>query len=282
VYITKKAPGHPGRKRKKMKKIISLVLAVALLCGCAFTLASCGGKDDELVVYTEAGFAPYEFFYNNEIVGVDIKIMEAVAAKLGKTLVVKDVAFDSIVGAVKSGKAHAGAAGITITDERAEEVDFSIPYSSTEQYIIVKADNTAITNLETLKGKKVGVQQGTTSDLLVEGLIADGALAGSTLTPYDAPAVAAAALGTKVDAVVTDKLTAEVIVASSNGAYNTFKFVKADGSDVAEVEEYGVAVAKGNETLLAVINEVLAGLISEGKIAEWEAYYNDLAATIEE
>ena len=91
--------------------IVSLLLAVVLLCGCAFTLASCGGSDKELVVYTEAGFAPYEFVYENEIVGVDIKIMEAVAAKLGKTLVVKDVAFDSIVGAVKSGKADAGAAG---------------------------------------------------------------------------------------------------------------------------------------------------------------------------
>ena len=265
-----------------MKKIISLVLAVVLCLGCVFALASCGDTSDKLVVYTEAGFAPYEFFYNNEIVGVDIKIMEAVAAKLGKELVVEDVAFDSIIGAVKSGKANAGAAGITITAERAEEVDFSIPYSSTEQYVIVKADNTAITNLETMKGNRVGVQQGTTSDFLVSELIADGSLAGSELTPYDAPAIAAAALGTKIDAVVTDKLTAQVIVESSNGAYKTFKFTKADGSDVAEVEEYGIAVQKGNAELLAAINEVLEGLIADGSIAKWEKEYNDIYASIEE
>ncbi|MBR2965084.1 MAG: transporter substrate-binding domain-containing protein [Clostridia bacterium] len=265
-----------------MKKIISLILAVVLCFGCAAALASCGGTSNKLVVYTEAGFAPYEFFYNNEIVGVDIKIMEAVAAKLGKELVIEDVAFDSIIGAVKSGKANAGAAGITITAERAEEVDFSIPYSSTEQYVIVKADNTAITNLETLKGNRVGVQQGTTSDFLVSELIEDGSLAGSELTPYDAPAIAAAALGTKIDAVVTDKLTAQVIVDSSNGAYKTFKFTKADGSDVAEVEEYGIAVQKGNAELLAAINEVLEGLIADGSIAKWEKEYNDIYAQIEE
>lgn len=271
-------------------KILTLVLA-ALMLVMALSLTACGPKyntvDDiqaagKLVVYTEAGFAPYEFVYENEIVGVDIEIMKKVAEKLGVELVVEDVNFDSITGAVKGGKADAGAAGMTITAERDEEVDFSIPYASTEQYVIVKADNAEIATVENMVGKTIGVQQGTTSDFLVEGLISDGTLAGSTLTPYDAPALAAAALGTKVDAVVTDKLTAEVIVASSNGAYKTFKLVKADGSDAAEVEEYGVCVANGNESLLAVINEVLAELLDNGSIAAWEQQYNDLYSTIEE
>lgn len=273
------------------KKILSLVMAVLMLAlTLSLTLTSCGAKyntvDDikaagKLVVYTEAGFAPYEFVYENEIVGVDIEIMKKVADKLGVELVIEDVNFDSITGAVKSGKADAGAAGMTITAERAEEVDFSIPYASTEQYVIVTA-GAAIPAVEDLVGKTIGVQQGTTSDFLVEGLIADGTLSGTTLTPYDAPALAAAALGSKVDAVVTDKLTAEVIVASSNGAYQTAKFVKADGSDAAEVEEYGVCVGKGNETLLAVINEVLEELLADGSIAAWEQRYNDLYSTIEE
>ena len=264
-----------------MKKSLAIVLA-ALMLASALCLVSCGDKQETLTIYTEAGFAPYEFVYEGEIVGVDIKIMEAVAAELGKKLVVEDVNFDSILGAVKGGKADAGAAGITITPERAEEVDFSIPYSSTEQYVIVKADNNEITNIETMTGKKVGVQQGTTSDFLIDGLIKDGTMAGTELTPYDAPSLAAAALGTKIDAVVTDKLTAEVIVASSNGAYKTFKLVKADGSDVAEVEQYGIAVAKGNEELLEVINKVLAQLLANGSISKWEQEYNDLYATIEE
>ncbi|MBO5898608.1 MAG: transporter substrate-binding domain-containing protein [Clostridia bacterium] len=271
------------------KKILTLVLAAVMLV-MALSLTACGPKyntvdqikeNGQLVIYTEAGFAPYEFVYENEIVGVDIEIMKKVAEKLGVELVVEDVNFDSITGAVKGGKADAGAAGMTITAERAEEVSFSIPYASTEQYVIVTAD-AAIPTVEDLAGKTIGVQQGTTSDFLVDGLIADGTLAGATLTPFDAPALAAAALGAKVDAVVTDKLTAQVIVASSNGAYQTAKFVKADGSDAAEVEEYGVCVGKGNETLLAVIDEVLKELLADGSIAAWEQQYNDLYSTIEE
>ena len=161
-----------------MKKIFAIVLAVLMLAS-VMCFTSCNEKEEVLTIYTEAGFAPYEFVYEGEIVGVDIKIMEAVAAKLGKKLVVEDVNFDSILGAVKGGKADAGAAGITITPERAEEVDFSVPYSSTEQYVIVKADNNEIVNLETMAGKKVGVQQGTTSDFLVAGLISDNTLAGT-------------------------------------------------------------------------------------------------------
>ena len=272
-----------------MKKFLSLALAALMLIG-AMGLTACGAKyktvDDikeagKLTIYTEAGFAPYEFIYENEIVGVDMEIMKAVADKLGVELVIEDVLFDTITTSVGNGKADAGAAGITITAERAEEVDFSTPYTSTEQYVIVKADNTDITTVETLKGKKIGVQQGTTSDFMVEGLITDGTLEGATLTPYDAPAIAAASLG-KIDAVVTDKLTAQIIVDGSNGAYKAFAFVKADGTPAAEVEEYGIAVAKGNDSLLAVINEVLEDLIAQGKIAEWEAYYNDLAKTVEE
>ena len=278
-----------SRKEIIMKKIVTLALA-ALLVVMALALTACGPKyntvDDikangKLVVYTEAGFAPYEFVYENDIVGVDIEIMKKVAEKLGVELVVEDVNFDSITGAVKGGKADAGAAGMTITAERAEEVDFSIPYASTEQYVIVKAD-AAIPTVEALVGKTIGVQQGTTSDFLVEELISNGTLTGSTLTPYDAPALAAAALGSKVDAVVTDKLTAEVIVAANGGAYQTAKLTKADGSDAAEVEEYGVCVGKGNESLLAVINEVLAEVLADGSVAAWEQQYNDLYSTIEE
>ena len=262
-----------------MKKILSLVLALALIICC---FAGCGAKKDTLTVYTEAGFAPYEFVYNNEIVGVDIEIVKAVAEELGKELVVKDVKFDTIVGAVKSGKADIGAAGITINDERKEEVAFSIPYSSTEQYVIVKADNTTIANLDNLKGIKIGIQNGTTSDFMIDGLIKDNTLAGSTIVPYDAPALAAAALGSKVEAVVTDKLTAQIIVDGSNGAYKTFKLVKADGSDAAEVEEYGICVSKENTELLKAINEVLQGLLDDGSVAKWEKDFNAKAATVTE
>ena len=249
-----------------MKKVLSVMLAALMLVSC-FALASCGGNDDKLVVYTEAGFAPYEFYYNNEIVGVDIEIAKLVAEKMGKTLQLEDVNFDTICGAVKTGKADLGIAGITIRADRAEEVDFSKPYSSTAQYLIVAASDTTTKTVEDVKGKTVGVQEGTTSDFLIADLIKDGTLEGSSITPYKAPAAAAATIGSKVDVVITDKLTAELIVANNEGLV-TFPFVKADGTPAAEVEEYGVAVPKGNEELLKVVNEVIDELLSSGKMDE--------------
>lgn len=168
-----------------------------------------------------------------------------------------------------------------INDTRKKTVDFSNPYSSTEQYIVVAAGNDTIKNISDLKGKNIGVQEGTTSDLLIEKLINDGTLAGSTLTPYKAPAVAAASIG-KIDAVVTDKLTAQIIEANNSGKYVAFKLVNADGSDVAEVEEYGIAVSKGSTELLEVINEVIKELTENGSIEKWTQEFTDLANSISE
>lgn len=261
-----------------MKKIISLILAVLMIAS-VLCFVGCEKKDDNtLLVYTEAGFAPYEFMYNNEIVGVDIAIMQAVADELGVELVVTDVAFDTICTSVQSGKADAGAAGITIRDDRAEQVDFSIPYSSTEQYVIVPADNDTIKTLEDLKGKNIGIQNGTTSDMLIADLIADKTLEGSEIIPYTSPAVAAASMN-KQDAVVTDKLTAQLIVANDD-SLKAFPLVKADGTPAAEVEEYGICVQKGNEELLETINKVLEKLIADGTIDKWVEEYSAKAKEV--
>ena len=272
---------------KKIHHIICLALAILTLALC-FT--GCGSKNasvldkikksGELKLYTEAGFAPYEFLYNNEIVGVDIEIMKEVAKAIGVELVVEDVNFNTICTAVKDGKCDVGAAGITITDERKETIDFSQPYTSTAQYVVVLSDNNDIAVVEDMAGKSLGVQQGTTSDIIVENLINDGTLAGATSSGFTAPAVAAASLG-KLDAVVTDKLTAETIVANNGGKFKCFELVKADGSPAAEIEYYGIAVAKGNAELLAVIDGVLTKLKEDGKISAWEQEYQDLAKGLE-
>ena len=122
-----------------MKKLGILCLGIFLISGC-----SCSKDEDTLVMVTEAGFAPYEYYENNEIVGVDVDIAREIAAAMGKELVIKDVAFDSIINEVKSGKADFGAAGISYSDERAEEVDFTINYTTSKQIVIVK-DNSNIT-----------------------------------------------------------------------------------------------------------------------------------------
>ncbi len=273
-----------------MKKTISLILAAVMILA-AFALTGCSSTDyksldgikkaGKLVVYTEAGFPPYEFVSDNEIVGVDIQIMKAVAEKIGVTLEVKDVAFNTICASVKTGKAAVGAAGITIDDERKASVDFSEPYSSTEQYVIVAIDNDSIKTVEDLNGKQIGVQEGTTSDFLISDLISKGTLANSALKSFLAPAIAAAQIG-KIDAVIADKLTAGIIVANNSDKYKTFKLTDKNGGDVGETEQYGIAVAKGNTELLALINEVIDELLKDGSIEKWVTEYSELAKKIEE
>ena len=214
--------------------------------------------------------------YNNEIVGVDVEIMKEVAKKLGVKAEISDVDFNTICASVKSGKADVGAAGITINDERKLSVDFSMPYSTTEQYIIVAENNDAIKTLEDLSGKKIGVQEGTTSDSAVNKLISDKVVTDTVVTGYKSPAIAAASVPNKIDAVVTDKLTAELIVKNNSGL-KTFKLVDKSGNPIAEIEEYGIAVAKGNSELLAVINEVIQELKNNGSIEKWVEDYSALA-----
>ena len=276
-----------------MKKIVSLIIAAVMLVS-VLSLASCGGKkgqtlDDikksgELVVYTEAGFAPFEFISNGEVVGVDIAICEEIAKEIGVKLVVKDVAFNTILGAIESGKAAIGAAGITITDERKDQVDFSIPYTTSKQFIVVKADSD-IASYADLAGKKIGVQLGTTSDFIITDAIngtededgnhvkGDFEGTGATVSTYANPNLAAVNLeGGKLDAVVTDKLPAELIVNNSNGAYKLFELIFPDGSLTDET--YGLCVAKGNTELLEVINNVLKKLIENGDIDKYIVKYS--------
>lgn len=169
----------------------------------------------QLNVYTESGFAPFEFVDdNNQVIGVDIYLMSLVCEKLNMTLNVTDMLFDGICGKVATEDNAVGAAGITINDERKETLDFSNPYVSSIQYIISTKDQ-AYTKLEQLAGKKIGVQKGTTGWLLITEEIKSGILkdTGAEVVEYDSGPVAFTALKTgKVDFVVLDKLPALSLV----------------------------------------------------------------------
>ena len=169
----------------------------------------------ELKVYTESGFAPFEFVdENNNVIGVDMYLMSLVCEKLNMTLKVTDMLFDGICGKVATEDNAIGAAGITINDERKGTLDFSNPYVSSIQYIISTEDQ-ACNKLEQLAGKKIGVQKGTTGALLIEKEINEGILkdTGATVVEYDSGPVAYTALKTgKIDFVVLDKLPALSLV----------------------------------------------------------------------
>ena len=153
-----------------------------------------------LVMATNAEFPPYEYHDGGEIVGIDAEIAKAIADELGMELEIEDIAFDSIIPEITSGKADMGLAGMTVTEDRKQSVDFTDTYAKASQKIIVKEDS-AIASPDDLTGVIVGVQQGTTGDIYVSDLEADG----TTVERYNKGFEAVQALSQgKIDAVVID------------------------------------------------------------------------------
>lgn len=140
-----------------MKKIVVIIAILLVLTGCEKK------NKNELVMVTEAGFAPYEYYKNGNIVGVDIDIANEIASNMGKKLIVKDVAFDSIINELNSGKADFGAAGMSVTPERLEEVDFSIEYIVSNQVVLVRKDDDI--NFADIDSSKIAVQLGTVAEI---------------------------------------------------------------------------------------------------------------------
>lgn len=233
-----------------MKRLGLIIFIMILMCGCS--------KKDEnqLVMVTEAGFAPYEYYENGEVVGVDVDIAREIAKYLGKTLVVKDIAFDSIINEVKPGKADFGAAGISYSDDRAKNVDFSINYAVSKQVVIVN-NNSSITNVNEISNKKIAVQLGSIADTFVTEKYKS-----ANVVRQKKYLAAIEDLKTgKVDCVVMDELPAKEIVSKNEG----IKIL--DGS--LTNDSYGMVVKKGNKELLDAINMVLQNLKDEGKIDEF-------------
>lgn len=267
-----------------MKKLLGTIAAVAGVAVIATGVAACGGE--AIYVDTNAFFAPFEYYDGTEIKGVDVDIMELVGEKLGKKVVFENTDFGVIIDNVSSGKKYdCGAAGITITDKRAEKVAFSNPYYTSVQYVIYKGDTLAVDGTaadgteyvlwESLAGKKIGVQTDTTGDIYVGDEINaneelpdydfTGVLYGTnaTKTQYDNAQLAVDALKTAIDVVVVDKLPAEYIV-SKNTADNLKCYALYYDAETATEEQYAICVTKGNTELLNAINEVLKELGEKG------------------
>ena len=270
-----------------MKKIIALLMVLSLSL---IALTGCGNAADkqsvekikergEIVVYTNAEFPPFEYLADGKPVGVDMDIAQAIADELGVELKIENVKFDTIISSVQSGKASMGAAGITVNEEREESVDFSVSYTTSTQYVILPTE-TEYKDISSLKGMGIGVQLGTTGDFIIsdevngykddDGKDVKGVLqdTNASVTTYNNANLAAEALKAgKIQAVVIDKLPAELIAKNSDGKLKAVELVYEDGSKTTE--SYAICVAEGNDSLREVVNKVINKLLEEGKIDEY-------------
>lgn len=241
-----------------MKKLLVTLMAVCMIA----CLTGCGStKGGVLTMATNAEFPPYEFYEGDKVVGIDAEVADLIAKELGMTLEIVDTDFDSIIPGVSGGKYDMGMAGMTVTEDRLQSVNFTTSYATGIQAIIV-TDGSPITNVDDLFGDgqyKIGVQTATTGDLYSTWDIEDAGLGTVERFNKGADAVAALVSG-KVDCVIIDNEPAKAFVAANTG-------LKLLDTEYA-VEDYAICYAKGNDELGNKINAALEKLIAEGKVAE--------------
>lgn len=212
-----------------------------------------GTKDPtKLVMGTNAAFPPFEYLEGSAIVGVDADLMAAIAKELGLTLEISDMEFDSLPTALSNGQIDVIAAGFTVKPDREETMDFSTPYYTAAQTIIVLKDS-KIATVDDLTDKIIGVQSGTTGQFSAEELTSTDNIKG-----FASGMLAVEALKNKqVDAVIIDNNPAK---AYGDQNLDTITLIEGQFAD----EEYALAVAKGNTVLLTKINDALAKLKADG------------------
>lgn len=253
-----------------MKKSLALIAVAAL----SLSLVACGnsgapaqgdagssageGKKEVLVMATNGTFPPYEYYDGDVMVGIDVEMAQAVADKLGMELQIEDMDFGAIIAAVQSGKADMGVAGMTVTEERLENVNFSDSYATGIQVVIVK-EGSDIKSIDDMTGKMIGVQESTTGHIYCADTVENGGFGEENVTAYTSGANAIEALKTgKVDCVVIDNEPAKAFVAANEGlAILETEFA---------VEDYAIAIAKDNTDLVDKVNAALAELKADGTL----------------
>lgn len=237
-----------------MNKIFKVVLFVTMTAFIAITVISCKKKDVEsksLYVGTNAEFAPFEYLDNGKIVGFDIDLINEIGKIIGKEIIIKNIAFDGLLPAMQAKKLDLIISGMTATDERRKSVNFSTPYFTSNQAIIVNKDNANITSFDSLPKNTIGVVLGYTGDVIVSDI------KDAKVQRYNASSEAIMALNSKkIDAVVIDFEPAKNYV-----KYN--ENLKLIETDLAQ-EEYSIAIPKDNPALLESVDKALETLKSNG------------------
>ena len=251
-----------------MKKVMTLILTAAMLLGC-IALASCGKTEEKVLnVYTNAGFAPYEYLDSNgKVVGVDIDVVNYIGDKLGYKVVINDIDFNQILNEVSKDKFAVGAAGMSKKPDRDEVALASDVYATSIQYIIAPTGTftgdkvslaDAVAYVAGTAAKSIGVQEGTTgADLVAGGIEGTDVKA----TEYKNAIVASQDIGSTVSAVVIDKMPAESICKDKDN-------LQCWSLD-AEMESYVMYFNKDNADLVAQVNNILKQMIKDGLIDQY-------------
>ena len=247
-----------------MKKFATLLLAAVL----ALSLAACGGgkggltvEEGKLHMSTNAEFPPYEMVTNDGgFEGIDVEVAGLIAEKLGLELVVDDMGFTAALEAVQNGKSDIAMAGITVNEERQANMDFSDSYATGIQVVIIQADSPAVQSIDDLaSGVLIGTQEGTTGYIYCSDTVENGGYGEDHVMAYETGAVAIQALlAGKVDCVVIDNQPAQEYVRANPG-------LEILDTEFA-VEDYAIAVKKGNSELLEQVNQALSELIADGSV----------------
>ena len=255
---------------KKLFKIIPIFALAAVLC---FAFTACGsesGSTDEgavttveegvLHMATNAAFPPYEMTDDNGgFEGIDIEIAQAIADKLGLELVVDDMDFSSVITSVQGGKSDIAMAGLTVTEERKENVDFTDSYAQGIQVVIVPEGSDIKTVDDLANDKMIGTQEATTGYIYCSDTVENGGYGEDHVIAYTNGATAIQALlAGKVDAVVIDNNPAKAFVAANEG-------LKILDTEYVP-EDYAIGVSKDNPALLEAVNAALKELIEDGTV----------------
>lgn len=239
--------------KRKLFLTLSVVVALSLLLAACAAGAGAGAK---VRVATEAAYPPFEMVdeTSKALIGFDIDLMNAVAKKAGFAVDYKNTPFDSVLAGISTCQFDAAISAITITEERAKTMSFSNPYINAGQIITIAADNTTVTKPEDLKGKRIGVQLGTTGEMEAKKI------EGANVKPFDTADLAFQELmNGQVDGVIVDGPTTQVYVDRNKDKIKTVGGMFTD-------ENYGIAVCKKNTDLLNKINTALADLEKDGTI----------------
>lgn len=267
-------------KSSKWRKVFSwpkiLAVLVVAVIGLMTYLFVQSIETYDYIVETNAFFAPFEYYDNRKIVGVDIEIIDRVAEKLNAKIDIKNVEFDLIIDNVENGiLADAGAAGLTITPARAKKVNFTIPYYTSVQYVIFNKDSAPEMRdghivWEALAGKTLGTQMGSTGYLFMSDETDEGVLkeTGTVVKGFDSHQLAADAIGAHIiDYAVADELAAQFIVEKSPNLVALPLYYQGETveEDYPVEESYAIAVNKQRTELLDAFNEVLSEMLKPGE-----------------